>query len=123
MAQILAASGAAFATADADAHRWTIGNAAIRKTLAWREAPASTWRRWSSGQPVMPGNPPCKRMNLAGGEFALCWDDVNLSGRQATALHGAMQQQTQHPSRCASTCAWRKGWMSACSTASAPTQR
>jgi hypothetical protein len=86
MEQILATCGAAYAAADPAGNAWTIGNAVIRKTLAWRDdtglclaalehrATGHTWR------PQLPVD------DRAGGEFALRWNDAVLSARQATAL-------------------------------------
>jgi hypothetical protein len=61
MEQILATCGAAYAAADPAGNAWTIGNAVIRKTLAWRDdtglclaalehrATGHTWRPATAG--------------------------------------------------------------------------
>lgn len=89
MERVLVSSGTAFVSADPEHNQWTIGNDAVRKTVAWREgaglfllslAHCVTGHTW---QPQLHANA------LAGGEFSLRWNDAALSARQATALPGA----------------------------------
>lgn len=88
MTQTLAASGAAFAVADPSAAQWRIGNDKVCKTLAWRGGAGlhlATLENCSTGQVWRPA---LSVDALAGGEFALNWNDSALSARQATAMRG-----------------------------------
>ncbi len=91
MQQTLARSGAASVTsitADDGGKRWTIAGGSISKTIAWQaegglqlvalenRAAHHTWQPDLQAQPA------------AGGEFALTWNGVTWSARQATALQG-----------------------------------
>lgn len=86
MTQALAASGAAFVSADESAAQWRVGNDKVCKILTWRDGAGLqlaalehhiTGQRWR----------PSRRADaLAGGEFSLCWNDAVLTARQATAL-------------------------------------
>jgi len=89
MEQILATGGAAYAAADAAGRQWTIGNAVIRKTLAWQDGAGLCLAALEHRATGHVWHPRLLASDLAGGEFALRWDDVTLSSRQATALHGA----------------------------------
>lgn len=89
MEQILATSGAACATADPERLQWTIGNATISKTVAWRDDAGlflaalehrATGQIWRSDR---------QTSQHTGGEFSLCWNGATMSARQATALRGA----------------------------------
>ena len=89
MEQLLASSGAAFVTADAEHSQWKIGNDRICKTLAWQGAAGlhlvalehcTTGHAW---------RPHLLASDLAGGEFSLCWNDITLSARRAKAPYGA----------------------------------
>ena len=92
MEQVLAASGSAFVTADAASSRWTIGNAAIAKTLAWQAGAGLTLVELANRATghTLAARPPADP--LAGGEFSLCWNDITLSARQATLLQGVRAQ-------------------------------
>jgi hypothetical protein len=107
MEQILATCGAANVTEDSEGRQWTIGNAAIRKTLAWRDGAGLCLAALEQRATGYAWRPDLQANKLAGGEFSLSWERSNLSARQATALHGSRRRPKresvtlQH-----STCAW-----------------
>jgi alpha-galactosidase len=92
MEQMLATCGAAYAAADAAGNAWTIGNAVIRKTLAWRDDVGLCLAALEHRTTGYVWRPPLPEDDWAGGEFALRWNDAVLSARQATALRGVRAQ-------------------------------
>jgi alpha-galactosidase len=89
MEQILATCGAANVTEDSEGRQWTIGNAAIRKTLAWRDGAGLCLAALEQRATGYAWRPDLQANKLAGGEFSFSWNGATLSARQATALHGS----------------------------------
>lgn len=88
MTQTLAASGAAFAVADPSTAQWRIGNDKVCKALAWRDGAGLHLAALENRSTGQVWRPELSADALAGGEFALHWNDSMLSARQATAIPG-----------------------------------
>lgn len=89
---LLAAGGTAFAFAHADAHRWTIGNDLVAKTVAWSHEQGLYLFALDNRQSGWHWQPDLSADSHAGGEFSLCWNGEQATARLATKLLAVQAQ-------------------------------